>query len=427
MPPRLNHRKSRMGCLCCKERKIKCNEKKPNCSACERHGVRCVYSDVVPPRRKPNVNEDAARGASTTVSEVASSPLPPPPGPDTPYLADNLEVSEDHRKQIELFLLHRFTVVVSSTFPSAESQSLRHLYSRDAVELSFQYGFLQNTILAIAALYTALQRLSHHSVASISESGLPSAFSETDFGQVHRIYLNLAIQQQRAALGTINAQNADALGLTSIMLSIMAARLLPESAEMEAVERSPYSPPIQSLYISEATGAITYAAYTYLPPESPLRKLLQQGGMNYSSHATIFNPEEAAPFQHLLDFEDLRQVEERDAKTTLAYTRAVALMGGIHAAILRRVPTHEICRRIMSFAPLVPKHFMQLLAEKRPRALVIFAHYMVSLYLWSVLRSVLINYSQWSSEWSGIGGLMELPRGKYMGLFASRQMSGNGR
>lgn len=226
----------------------------------------------------------------------------------------------------------------------------------------------------------------------------------TDFGQVHRIYLNLAIQQQRAALGTINAQNADALGLTSIMLSIMAARLLPEPAEMEAAERSPYSPPIQSLYISEATAAITYAAYIYLPSESPLRKLLQQGGMNYSSHATIFNTEEAAPFEHLLE-----------------------LVGGIHAAILRRVPTHEICRRIMSFAPLVPKHFMQLLAEKRPRALVIFAHYMVCLCRCSVSGSALTNYIQWSNEWSGIGGLLELPRGKYMGLFPSHQMSGNGR
>ncbi|CAK7233404.1 hypothetical protein SBRCBS47491_008598 [Sporothrix bragantina] len=41
--PRLYHKKSRLGCLRCKARRVKCDEKHPSCSGCSRHLVECVY------------------------------------------------------------------------------------------------------------------------------------------------------------------------------------------------------------------------------------------------------------------------------------------------------------------------------------------------------------------------------------------------
>lgn len=37
------HCKSRLGCLSCKQRKIKCNELRPSCSHCHRSGLQCIY------------------------------------------------------------------------------------------------------------------------------------------------------------------------------------------------------------------------------------------------------------------------------------------------------------------------------------------------------------------------------------------------
>lgn len=40
---RRGHFKSRLGCFNCKRRRIKCNELRPECSACRRLALECVY------------------------------------------------------------------------------------------------------------------------------------------------------------------------------------------------------------------------------------------------------------------------------------------------------------------------------------------------------------------------------------------------
>ncbi|KAI3392907.1 hypothetical protein diail_4994 [Diaporthe ilicicola] len=69
--PRLYHKKSRMGCLRCKARRVKCDEARPSCSGCSRHLVECVY----PPRGGPSLGsarQDAA-GISLQVTRAESS------------------------------------------------------------------------------------------------------------------------------------------------------------------------------------------------------------------------------------------------------------------------------------------------------------------------------------------------------------------
>lgn len=40
---RRSHRKSRLGCLNCKRRRIKCDESRPQCTNCVRHSIACDY------------------------------------------------------------------------------------------------------------------------------------------------------------------------------------------------------------------------------------------------------------------------------------------------------------------------------------------------------------------------------------------------
>ncbi|KAL4889925.1 hypothetical protein BDV59DRAFT_195415 [Aspergillus ambiguus] len=57
---RRSHKKSRLGCRNCKNRKIKCDELKPSCMNCLRHSVRCEYaSDLLGERHSSSKPEEA--------------------------------------------------------------------------------------------------------------------------------------------------------------------------------------------------------------------------------------------------------------------------------------------------------------------------------------------------------------------------------
>ncbi|KAL2160825.1 hypothetical protein VTH06DRAFT_1022 [Thermothelomyces fergusii] len=51
-PPKQPKRRSRGGCSFCKEKKKKCDEKRPKCSRCQDQGVECVYEPVKPRQRR---------------------------------------------------------------------------------------------------------------------------------------------------------------------------------------------------------------------------------------------------------------------------------------------------------------------------------------------------------------------------------------
>lgn len=50
--PKAPKRRSRAGCIHCKEKKKKCNEKRPQCDRCEERNLRCEYEPVKPRKRR---------------------------------------------------------------------------------------------------------------------------------------------------------------------------------------------------------------------------------------------------------------------------------------------------------------------------------------------------------------------------------------
>jgi hypothetical protein len=51
-PPKQPKRRSRGGCTFCKEKKKKCDEKRPKCSRCDEQGSECAYEAVKPRQRR---------------------------------------------------------------------------------------------------------------------------------------------------------------------------------------------------------------------------------------------------------------------------------------------------------------------------------------------------------------------------------------
>lgn len=70
---------------------------------------------------------------------------------------------------------------------------------------------------------------------------------------------------------------------------------------------------------------------------------------------------------------DDEKMEDPEAQD--AYNKTVSYIGTIHLAIKAGEHDMEVCRRLIAFAVLIPDKMIELIEEKRPRALVILAHY----------------------------------------------------
>ncbi|KAF1345227.1 hypothetical protein BDV97DRAFT_360651 [Delphinella strobiligena] len=421
-PPRLGHKKSRNGCHRCKEHKIKCDETHPVCSACQRRGVECHF----PSRTfSPAIKTQDIGGRSPSLN-VRPSSSTSAPEPETPYdtIAWNADVnmSEDQRRPIELFLLHRYATEVARSIPSLQTPALRDVYPRDAIELGFQHPFLLHAIFAFTALYFAVKPTlldgPHHAEWL---PPVPPALSGVNFTLIKRFYLNLAVQKQREALSNINESNADALGLTAMLLALIATHV-----NRLYSDGSAYTPPVQWLHMSRATFTVICAVEPHLNPRSPIKELMSMGEPDMSDSASLFKPENAEPFRYLLDFKDPSDDSDQDPETTDAYAKTLAFIGSMHMAHERGELPPLLCRRITVFSVYAPPLFLRLLEEKRTRAIAIFSHYAAMAkwaeqYWWyrgaaelqlTGIQKFLPQHWQWALKWPlevvGLPGLQSV-------------------
>ncbi|KAK6206389.1 hypothetical protein QIS74_13560 [Colletotrichum tabaci] len=128
---RRSHRKSRLGCVFCKRRKIKCDEKRPACTQCAKRSLRCVYISYVD---QYNVKNDSSEHPDAT----PTSSLP-------------VEVRHASLEVQDFQLFHHFCSFTAPSFtPDKEKQAF---WNMTVPQLSFKHPFLLHAILAIAGLH----------------------------------------------------------------------------------------------------------------------------------------------------------------------------------------------------------------------------------------------------------------------------------
>ncbi|PKY08354.1 hypothetical protein P168DRAFT_308406 [Aspergillus campestris IBT 28561] len=160
------HRKSRNGCLECKRRHVKCDERRPICSHCSITERACEY-------RSPRI---------PTVEETPSPPSPPStttsqPTPPTPInLHETTSPQEPPANLLHLQLLHNFT---TSTSHSLTTPS----FTPNITTLSLSTPYLANELLALSALHISAtqpphRKTYHHHAAQLQTHAL-AAFNAT--------------------------------------------------------------------------------------------------------------------------------------------------------------------------------------------------------------------------------------------------------
>ncbi|KAL2821320.1 hypothetical protein BDW59DRAFT_174184 [Aspergillus cavernicola] len=338
--PRLSHRKSRNGCQRCRIRRVKCDESRPVCRDCYRHGVPCFY--------------DRSEGDASHQDQVPlrAQPLPKwiPRGP--PILSESTR--DEHT---ELRLLHHFTIGTSSTMPGTHLQSIKHCWSVDVPRLAFGYKPLLHALFAISAL--------HMAKSEPSEPGLLS---------IHRVHLEQALREHRLSVGGINTQIADATCFTSILL------LVDVFATLQDRPVDPYEPPFEWMHLVRGSVSVFDAALnTIRDTRSAKIWSIIETFPSPTPGISSLGTRDLKYFSCLLPMVAPDEEEENDEawnRAAEAYTETIAYINATWLAMQANEYPQITSRRLMVFPLFVPLEFIRLLQEKRPRALVILAHFL---------------------------------------------------
>ncbi|KAF2194574.1 hypothetical protein K469DRAFT_686585 [Zopfia rhizophila CBS 207.26] len=356
MKSRKPHTKSRNGCLPCKTRHVKCDETKPACVNCDTYGKICEYA---PPKTKIAINNHV-------------SPYPPVSTPSSteggalsqssPH--SGLNPSQDFTLNIlDLRLLHHWSTVtaLSLNFDPEAQEVLRSYF----VKIGFDHPYLLHGILALAALH--LSRLDQ----SLSSDYLLQAARHHD----------AALNQFRAAVQELDHSNFEAVFSFAFILFPYSCGL---PVDLESGAEHVLGGEVQHLSLVRMVRPMV--KQFYIPMfETELGHLVPRDtqGIDFERTPSGTGLENLQRF-----FRATRHLHTPDINE--AYYNAIHPL-----EILFETASHGPDPPSASLVKMWPheisQQFLDLLSERQPGALIIFAHY-----------GVLLSRTRHFGSWRGV-------------------------
>lgn len=187
-------------------------------------------------------------------------------------------------------------------------------------------------------------------------------------------YFIAALHAQREEVATLTVETAEVVCFGALLISITAFAMLQERS------LSPYQPPMDWLQVGRGAGIVirqSVETILTLSKEADHPALMNAANAYpyFGRDDTYFSPEHRVNFQgvltqHLPSGDDWADDETRDA-----YEKTLSYVGSIQSGISHGEPVYAITRRVQAFPLLIPSKYIELLAVRRPRALVILAHF----------------------------------------------------
>lgn len=249
----------------------------------------------------------------------------------------------------ELRLMHHWVTATAETMSSAQLSGVREMWSISVPQMAFEYEPLLHTLLALGAAHRATL--------------LPD--EANSLRPVYHGYIDSALRQHRPVTAKLDANISESVCLNAVLISLYTLFLRSEPST------EPYEPPL--LWLSMARGIRTVMKEVYhrlLKSGSRLNPLLLAQPTLWNQESNYKGPEK--PFHFLLAYR--RDEEDMDQETEEAYTGAVKYLERLYMAVQTKEPDFVTRKIFTGFPPVVPQHFLGLVYEKRPRALVILAY-----------------------------------------------------
>ncbi|KAI0157435.1 hypothetical protein GGR57DRAFT_66846 [Xylariaceae sp. FL1272] len=447
--PRLYHKKSRTGCLRCKQRRVKCDELRPSCGSCTRHAVECLYANQAPvPGNAPSQagpagaddqkafavptvkSESPAKSEAASGADVHSSSSAGPtpttmgmsphnsityPSPSSSHQASHIDdidpdisLPEGHWRRLwELRLLHNNQTRLQEDLASGQLPEVVNvwLYEEPRLALTMAQKYGRCSLLYICLAHSALH------LWSVSED--PQERDELI--KLQRTYNVMCSKEQRRDVDDISTAHPKFLDyICFTALKILAHSL----AQVQTLSTDPWEPPVQWLHMGYGAGQIFHRVAALVISE---QRLYESTIGNYLQTPPILNHAEDTilsdhtpllwllenPF-HPSSIEAQTDLELNDENTRSVYQMTLGYICSVIRAKEAGEAEYAIIRRLGAFAVWVPIEFSKFVEEKRPRALVILAHFM-SLWLpyehiWilgkSGERQIRCIYKQLPTEWT---------------------------
>ncbi|KAJ5287542.1 C6 transcription factor [Penicillium angulare] len=197
-PPRRSHKKSRAGCIQCKERRVKCDETRPQCTNCTYRLLHCSYLD-----NTQNYTTSGAVHSKSPSEELIDSQ------DEIQHDGDPQQTDTNHYTLEDLQLMHQFS---TETYKSlCGDLSDKAGWQSLIPKLAYTNEFLMHGILALAAL---------HMAATTTESNNPVSYLD-----VALRYNSLSFGPFRNALDNLTPQNCDAVYAYSAIITVIGVAL----------------------------------------------------------------------------------------------------------------------------------------------------------------------------------------------------------
>ncbi|EMD65261.1 hypothetical protein COCSADRAFT_24929 [Bipolaris sorokiniana ND90Pr] len=341
MKSRKPHKKSRNGCLPCKARHVRCDELKPICINCDKYGSQCEYLT-----QKGRIASEVAPVSTPSSAEVSDF-----------HAAGQNAVSIESQPDLNmahLRLLHHFTTVTARTI-SLEPGSEKILQSY-MINIAFEFPFLMHAVLALAALHL---------------SRLDQSLKEECLRQVE-CHHDAALAHFRNEVHNVEESNFQAVLLfTFIMFPFTWALHIHLQDDPEYILDSI----IQNISLTRSTRPLAIKFYQPML-HSEIGRLVPR-----DTHETDWEhelrPAETELIQLRMFSEAIQHVYPPDINE--AYSKAIQLLEKIFAASSRfgTAPSDSLLK---IWAHFITPRFIELLNDRQPGALIIFAHYAVLFY-----------------------------------------------
>ncbi|KAI2622561.1 C6 finger domain-containing protein [Hypoxylon sp. NC1633] len=331
--PKLGHKKSMFGCQRCRSRKVKCNEAKPICHNCERHGLPCVYD-----REKfVNAPETSAPAAPLLPDEFEEVDLP----------------ESRERRMLELRLMRQYILSTADTI--AIDDVTADWFGRSVPKLAIGCDALLYAMYAVAALHMA-------KLGTVHNLGVEDAAS---------IYTAMAVREHTKDVSQITSETADAVCLTSCMMRVISLLQLADRS------REPYAPPWQWLAVTQTSTSTFREAWELLGPESESESI-QIMKRTWHFHRGGQKPKQYKldRLKHLMDRpEEIQAIERWDADIQEAYSVTLHYISSIIDLADEEDSSNTVFRMCITFPMIVDRRYVELVREGSPRALVVLAHF----------------------------------------------------
>ena len=306
------------------------------------------------PRSNSEKDADTKTSAiSTPVSNETSSDL----GLANIDLTNAPDIPESKsRRLLELRLLHNYLANLSQPFHGSQSEDVKAIWSVHVPQLAMKHENLLYTIFAGSALHL-----------------LRSSPNDSELSAARQSYLGMALREQRNAVSKLNSENADALCFSSVMI------LIDTFATLHGRVLEPYSPPMEWLEMGRGAGAVFSIVLKSVPDNKTAKiMVLVNASPSFDTGDELHAEENRKSFIGLLN-QNLQASQDPteilDVETREVYADTLSIIGSIERAVNNNEPIFGVARRLLTFVFFISKRFVEFVEQRRPRALVILAHY----------------------------------------------------